>query len=235
MPRDEPLSPPLLLAAALLAALPAAWIALAVEAVVAGAAGSLAGMPWGGLTLTPSFIVTIRPEQAAGRELFPLLWVAVLFAGPVGTAVLGLAAHALAEAVGAAAWIRVAALEWAGFALLRIPTLIFAGVAPSGRGLVSELYLRLGEPQSGRWALVPLAVLTLGGAAALVGRGAVATGREWMRVDGRDFRRRLVLVLAGYPSLASLAAWCALMPWAGPAWMAAWLLLTLALLSVLVS
>jgi hypothetical protein len=78
-------------------------------------------------------------------------------------------------------------------------------------------------------------VLTLGGAAALVGHGAVATGREWMRVDGRDFRRRLVLVLAGYPSLASLAAWCALMPWAGPAWMAAWLLLTLALLSVLVS
>jgi hypothetical protein len=233
VPRQEPLSPPLLLVASGLAALPAAWFTLAVDAVVAGAAGSVAGIPWGGLSLSSAFIV--RPVQAPGGELGPLLWAAVLFAGPVGAAALGLAAHVLAESAGAAAWLRVAALQWCGFALLRIPALMFAGVAPGGRGPFSELYARLGEPQSGRWSLAPLAVLVLGGMAALVGRRAIATGREWMRVDGRGFRRRLVLVLAGYPSLVSLVAWCVLAPWAGPAWMAGWLLLTLASLRVLVS
>jgi hypothetical protein len=233
VPQQEPLSPPLLLVGSVLAALPVAWIALAVDAVVAGAAGSLAGIPWAGLSLSPSFIV--RPVQAPGGQLFPVLWVVVLFAGPVATAALGFAAHLLAEAAGAAAWLRVAALQWSGFALLRLPALVFAGVAPGGRGLVAELYSRLGEPQSGRWALAPLAVLALGGAAAIVGRRAIATGREWMRVDGRDFRRRLVAVLGGYPSLASLALWCAVAPWAAPGWMAGWLLLTLASVHVLVS
>jgi hypothetical protein len=233
MPQQEPLSPPLLLAASLLAALPAAWIALAADAVVAGGVGSLAGIPWNGLALSPSFI--LRPVQASGGQPGPVLWAVVLFAGPVGTAVLGYTAHLLAEGVGAAAWLRVAALEWSAFALLRLPALMFAGVAPDGRGPVAELYARLGEPQSGRWSVAPLAVLVLGGAAALVGRGAIAVGREWMRVDGKEFRRRLVLVLAGYPALAALLAWSVLAPWAPAGWMAAWLVLTLASLRVLVS
>jgi hypothetical protein len=233
MPHDEPLSPPLLSLAAVLAALPAAWLALAVDAVVAGAAGSLAGVPWRGLSLSQSFI--LRPVQDAGPLPPAALWVLVVAAGPVGSAAVGLAAHLLAEATRAAAWLRVAALEGASFALLRLPALVFAGVAPGSRSLADDLYARLGEPQSGRWPLAPLAVLALGGAAALVSSRTIATGREWMRVDGRDFRRRLVRVLAGYPSLVALAIWCVLAPWAGPVWMAGWLLLTLISLSVLVS
>jgi len=233
MPQHEPLSPPLLLVASVLAALPAAWLALAADAVIAGAVGSLAGIPWGGLSLSPVFIV--RPVQASAGQLPAVLWAVVLLAGPVVTAALGLAATFLSEAAGAAAWLRVAALQWGSFALLRLPALVFAGVVPGGRGPVNELYSRLGEPQSGRWSLAPLAVLALGGVAAVVARRSIATGRDWMRLDGRDFRRRLVRVLGGYPSLVSLAVWCALAPWASAAWMAGWLLLTLASLHVLVS
>ena len=56
-----------------------------------------------------------------------------------------------------------------------------------------------------------------------------------MRVDGRQFRRRVSRVLGGYPVVAALAGWSVLVPWAAPGWMAAWLLLTLSALSVLVS
>lgn len=233
MPQHEPLSPPLLLIASVLAAQPAAWLALAADAVVAGAVGALAGIPWGGLSFTHGFIV--RPVQASGGQLPAVVWTVVLLAGPVGTAALGLAAHFLAEGTGAAAWLRVPALQWGSFALLRLPALVFAGVAPGGRGPVNELYSRLGEPQSGRWSLAPLAVLALGGVATVVVRRSVATGREWMRLDGREFRRRLVRVLGGYPSLVSLVVWCVLAPWAAPVWMAGWLLLTLASMHVLVS
>jgi len=233
MPQHEPLSPPLLLVASVLAAQPAAWLALAVDAAVAGAVGALAGVPWGGLTLTHGFMV--RPVQAAGGQLPAVLWTVVLLAGPLGAAALGFGVHLVAESVRAAAWLRVPALEWGNFALLRLPALLFAGVAPGGRGPVDELYSRLGEPPSGRWALAPLAVLVLGGVAAIVVRRSIATGREWMRLDGREFRRRLVRVLGGYPSLVALAVWCVLSPWASPGWMAGWLVLTLTSLHVLVS
>jgi hypothetical protein len=233
MPQHQPLPPPLLLVSSVLAAQPAAWLALAAEAVVAGAVGALAGIPWGGLSFTHGFIV--RPVQASGAQLPAVVWTVVLLAGPVGTAAIGLAAHFLAEATRAAAWLRVPALEWGSFALLRLPALVFAGVAPGGRGPVNELYSRLGEPQGGRWSLAPLAALALGGVATIVVRRSIATGREWMRLDGREFRRRLVRVLGGYPSLVSLVVWCVLAPWAAPVWMAAWLLLTLASMHVLVS
>ena len=128
------------------------------------------------------------------------------------------------------AWLRVLVFQWVAFAMLRIPALLVAAVAPGGRGPVNDLYGRLGEPETGRWALALLAALALWGAAALVSRVAVGTGGGWMRVDGRPFRRRLVRVVAGYPAVAALAAWSALVPWAGPAWMAAWLILTFAAL-----
>jgi hypothetical protein len=56
-----------------------------------------------------------------------------------------------------------------------------------------------------------------------------------MRIDGRQFRRRISRILGGYPMLAVLAGWSVIMPWAAPIWMAVWLLLTLSALSVLVS
>jgi hypothetical protein len=207
-----------------LAAIPAAWLALAADALVSGAVGDLVGFPWAGLSLSPHFAVVAA--QAKEGSHAPAPWAFMLLAGPVGAALLGFAVHLVLELVRSAAWLRVVALEWAAFATLRLPALLIAGVAPVGRGPVDELYQRLGEPQSGRWAVAILALLALWGAALLVARRAVGTGRHWMRVDGRPFRRHLVRVVAGYPALASLAAWSAVAMWARPAWMAGWLLLT---------
>ena len=231
MPRRAPLSPPLLTAACLLAAVPAAWVALAADALVSGSVGALVGFPWAGLSLSPHF--TLVAVQAKEGSHPPALWAFLLLAGPVGAALLGLALHLALELVRSAAWLRVLALEWAAFAILRLPALLIAGVAPGGRGSVEELYQRLGEPQSGRWAVAILALLALGGAALLVARRAVGVGRDWMRVDGRPFRRHLVRAVAGYPAVGSLAAWSAVALWARPPWMVGWLLLTFVALQAL--
>jgi hypothetical protein len=231
VPQREPLSPFLLAVACLVAAIPAAWLALAGDAVAAGAVGSLAGFPWTGLRLTPSFIVSA--EQVWAGDHAPALWVMALTSGPLGAVLLGLALHFVFSVVRSAAWLRVLALEWTTFATLRLPALLAAGVVPGGRGPADDLYRRLGEPQSGRWAVAVLALLALWGAAMLVSRLAVGAGRDWMRVDGRPFRRHLVRVVAGYPAVAALAAWSAVAPWAPASWMAGWLILTFAGLQVL--
>jgi hypothetical protein len=231
VPQREPLSPPLLIAACLLAAVPAAWVALAADTLVTGGVGTLVGFPWTGLTLSPHFTLVAARAQEGNHP--PALWVLVLLAGPVGTAFLGLAAHLVVQIVRSAAWVRVLALEWAAFAALRLPALLIAGAAPRGRGSVDELYRRLGEPQTGRWAVAMLALLALWGVCVLVTRLAVGAGRGWMRVDGRPFRRHLVRVVAGYPALAALAAWSAAVVWAPPAWMAGWLLVTFLTLMIL--
>jgi len=230
VPQREPLSPPLLAVACLLAAIPAAWLALAADALVSGAVGALAGFPWTGIRLSASFMPIAG--QGWGGNHSAALWTIVLLAGPVGAALLGLALHLVLEVVRSAAWLRVLALEWAAFATLRLPALVVAGVAPGGRGPVNELYRRRGEPQGGRWAVAILALIALWGAARLVARLSVAAGRSWMRVDGRPFRRHLVRIVAGYPALAALAAWSAVTLWAAPPWVAGWLLLTFALLQV---
>jgi hypothetical protein len=217
--------------AGVVAALPAGWLALAADAGVGGAAGSLAGFAWAGVSLTPTF--TLNASLDASGNHAPAAWALALLAGPVGSVCLGLLAHVVLQVFRGLVWLRVVAFQWVAFATLRLPALLVAGVTPGGRGPVNDLYGRLGEPETGRWALVLLAVLTLWGAAALVSRLAVASSRGWMRVDGRPFRRRLVRVVAGYPALAALAAWSALALWAGPAWMAAWLILTLAALHAL--
>ncbi len=233
MPQNEPLSPPLLAVAGVIAAVPAAWLALAAEAVVSGAVGALAGFHWTGLALSPSF--TLRAELATQGDHAATLWAVALLAGPAVSAVLALGAQALVEAGRWPAWVRVVALELLAFAWLRLPVLLFAGSIHGGRGPVTDLYARLGEPQAGRWPVMLLAVLMLAAAAALVGRRTVGTGREWMRADGRRFRQRLVRVLAGYPALTALALWSVVTPWAAPVWIVLWLLLSLPALHVLVS
>jgi hypothetical protein len=233
VPQREPLSPPLLAVAGVLAAVPGAWLALALEAVASAAAGALAGFGWGGLALSPSF--TVRAVLANGGDHAPALWAIALLAGPIAGAVLVLLLQMAVEAVRAPAWLRVLALEALAFSWLRLPALLVAGAARRGAGPVEELYARLGEPQAGRWSVALLALLVLGAAAAVVGRRAIAVGKGWMRVDGREFRRRLVRVLAGYPSLVALAGWSILAPWAPAFWMLAWLLLTLSALHVLMS
>ena len=231
MPQRAPLSPALLTAACVIAAVPAAWAALAADAVIAGAVGRLLGFPWFGLSFSPQF--TLVAVQALEGSHPPGLWVVALVVGPVAAALVGLALHLGTEVVRSGAWLRVVSFEWAAFAALRLPALLIAGVLPGGHGSVDDLYRRLGEPQSGRWAVALLGLLALSGLALMVARLAVATGRSWMRVDGRPFRRHLVRAVAGYPTLAALAAWSVVAPWAPPAWMAGWLLLTFLALMIL--
>lgn len=233
MPQKEPLSPPLLALTGVLAAVPAAWLALAADAVVSGAAGSLAGFHWIALSVTPTYI--LRAELATEGSPGAALWAFALLAGPLAAALVALGAHLLVESVRSSAWLRILALELLGFAWLRLPALLVAGAFPGGRGPVPDVYARLGEAQAGRWPVAFLAILALAGAGALIAGRTVAVGRTWMRVDGRQFRRRVARVLGGYPIVAALAAWSVLVPWAAPGWMAAWLLLTLSALSVLVS
>ena len=232
VPQKEPLSPPLLAMAGILAAVPAAWVALAVDAVVTGAASSLAGFHWLGVSLTPAF--TLRADLAADGNHPAGLWAVALLAGPAVSALLALLVQVLVESARSPAWLRVFALELLAFAWLRCPALLAAGAA-HGRGPVADLYATLGEPQAGRWPVALLAVLALAAAAAVVASRAVEVGKTWMRVDGRQFRRRVARVLGGYPVLTVLAGWSIVMPWAAPAWMAVWLLLTLSAVSVLVS
>ena len=231
MPQRAPLSPPLLTAACILAALPAAWIALAADALASGVIGNLVGFPLVRLAVSPRFLlVTV---QATGGDHAPGLWAIALLTGPLLAAAVGLALQFVVELVRSGPWLRVLSLEWAVFALLRLPALLVAGVLPRGHGPVDDLYRRLGEPQSGRWAVGLLALLALAGAGALASRRAVAAARDWMRIDGQPFRRHLVRAVVGYPALVSLAAWSALSPWAPAAWMAAWLLVTFLTLMIL--
>jgi hypothetical protein len=232
VPQKEPLSPPLLAVAGILAAVPAAWLVLAADGVVTGAAGSLAGFRWLGLSLASSF--TLHAEVATDGSHAPALWAVALLAGPFTSALLALAVHLLVESARTPAWLRVLALEMLAFAWLRLPALLVAGAA-HGRGPVADLYARLGDPQAGRWPVAFLAVLALVASATLVASRTVEVGRTWMRVDGRQFRRRVARVLGGYPALAALAGWSVVMPWAAPVWVAVWLLLTLSALHVLTS
>jgi len=232
VPQKEPLSPPLLALAGILAAVPAAWIALAADAVVGGAASSLAGFHWLGLSLAPSF--TLRADLAAEGDHPAALWTLVLLAGPVVSALLALGLQVLVESARSPAWLRLLALELLAFAWLRLPALLIAG-ATHGRGPVAELYARLGEPEAGRWPVALLAILALAATASVVASRTVAVGKTWMRVDARQFRRRASRVLGGYPMLTVLAGWSVVIPWAAPAWTVLWLLLTLSALSVLVS
>lgn len=232
MPQKEPLSPPLLAMTGILAAVPAAWLALAMDAVATGAAASLAGFHWLGLSLTPAF--TLRADLAADGSHPAGLWAVALLAGPAASALLALVVQVLVESTRSAGWLRVLTLELLAFAWLRVPALLAAGAA-HGRGPVADLYARLGEPEAGRWPVGFLALLALAAAAAVVASRTVEVGKTWMRVDGRQFRRRVSRVLGGYPMLAVLAGWSIVMPWAAPAWMAVWLLLTLSAVSVLVS
>lgn len=232
MPQKEPLSPPLLAVAATLAAVPAAWVALAADAVAGGVASSLVGFHWLGLSLSGGYL--LHADLATDGSHPAVLWTIALVAGPVASACVALAVQFIVEAVRSPAWLRVLALELLAFAWLRVPALVAAG-AFHGRGPVADLYARLGEPEAGRWPVGLLALLALAAAAAVVAARTVMVGKSWMRVDGRQFRRRVSRVLGGYPMVAVLAGWSAVMPWAAPGWMAAWLLLTLSALSVLVS
>ena len=225
VPQREPLSPPLLGVACALAALPAAWLALASDVLIGSAAGSL--LDFGGTGVALSSWFTVVPAHGWNGSHPAVPWVLALLAGPVGTALAGLLLHGATRLVRTAAWLRVLSLEWTAFAVLRLPALLVAGAAVGAPGPIDEIYRRLGEPQGGRWAVALLAFIVLCAAGASVSRLALGTGDGWMRTDGRAFRRRLVRIVAGYPSVVALGGWSAVALWGPAPLMVGWLLLTL--------
>ena len=202
MPQREPLSAPLLGALAILAGLVGGWLALGVGALAQGGAGTLAGFPWHGIRLLPTWIpradLSLDGVHGAGT------WAAVLLAGPLAAMIVGFAVHALSQVLGAPPALRVLSYEVFAASWLQVPLLMLAAGFPQAGGPFSALYERLGEPESGRWAAVVLGGLALWGIARVVGGQAVVVGGGWLRVDGREFRRRIALLLAAFPFAAAV-------------------------------
>ena len=202
MPQREPLSAPLLGALAAVAGLAGGWVAVALAAVAQGAVGALAGFPWRGIRLLPSWL----PQADLGLEGShgPGAWALMLLAGPVVAALVGLATHLAAERLALPPPPRTVAFQAFGVAWLQVPLLLLSAGFSRGSGPFAALYERLGEPETGRWAVFVLAGLALWGAAGLVAGRAVELGREWLRADSLRFRRRLVLLYSGYPFAAAV-------------------------------
>ncbi len=213
------------------AGLGAGWLLLAVEALAQGGAGILAGFPWQSVSLTPPFGLPLVHQDLVGEHT-AWAWTVCLLAGPIAMLAVGAAAHTAAEVVGAPAWVRAVAFESFAIAWLRLPVLLFAAGVPGGQGPLATLYERLGEPESGRWATFALGLVVLWGVAALVAWRAVAFGREWLRVDGHGFRRRVVRIVAGYPTVLATAAYAVHRPLAPAGWLAAGLAIVVGMLVV---
>lgn len=231
MPQREQLSAPLLGALFVVAGAASGWLLFALEALVQGGAGAAAGFPWEGVALTPPLGL---PSVRQGLEGVhgPGGWAVLLLAGPLVGLAATAAAHGLAEALATPGWVRALGFEAFAIAWLRLPLLVLAAGLRRGGGPLAALYNRLGEPQSGRWVALALGAIILWGVAALVAQRAVALGRDWLRVDGVEFRRRLVRIVAGYPFLAVTAAFALVQPLGPLGWVAAGLLLVMACLAI---
>ena len=231
MPQREPLSAPLLGALFVVAGAASGWLLLALDALVQGGAGAAAGFPWLGVAIAPPFGLPAVHQGLEGPH-GPGAWAVFLLSGPLAGLAAGAAAHALAEALVVPGWLRALAFEAFALAWLRLPLLVLAAGLRGGGGPLAALYERLGEPESGRWAALGLGALILWGVSALVARRVVALGRDWLRVDGVEFRRRLVRIVAGYPFAAATAAFALVEPSRPVVWVAAGLLLVMACLAI---
>jgi hypothetical protein len=190
------------------AGLAAGWLVLALEVLAQGGAGALVGFGPPHVVFEPPFgLPHLASSLGTGAAHGPWSWAALLLAGPAAALLAGTAAHLLTEAVQAPPWLRTLAFEAFAFAWLRLPVLALSAGVCRGQGSLAQLYERLGEPESGRWAAIALGLVILWGVAALVAWRAVAVGREWLRVDGRAFRRRAVRLVAAYPFLLATAAY----------------------------
>lgn len=203
MPQREPLSAPLVGALAVLGGVAAGWLVVGVEALAQGPFAALAGFDWRGYRILPTWLpgAVVPLEGTHG----PFAWAVLFLSAPLTALVVGFVLHALAEGLAAPPPVRVVAFEFFAIAWLQVPLLLIAAGAPGGGGPVSTLYERLGEPESGRWAAVALGGLALVGIARLVGEQAAAVGGTWLRVDGREFRRRVALLFAAYPFAGAVA------------------------------
>jgi hypothetical protein len=231
VPQREPLSAPLLGALLALAGFVAGWLVLAMEALAQAGAGALFGFSWQAFGFEPPLGLPLVRQSFQGSSS-PWSSAIILLAGPVVASLVAAACHALAEGLRAPAWVRAVALEVFAIAWLRLPLLLLAAGVPGGRGPVAALYERLGEPESGRWAAIALGVVVLWGVAWLVAWRAVELGGEWLRTDGRGFRRRVVRLAAAYPVLLATAGFSFQRPLAPAAWLGAGLALVLGALTL---
>lgn len=202
-----------------LSVLAAAYAALAFEQLVRGWLGTWAGVTWDGFGLTDLLAPVIRQS---GVPATPLGWLALLVGGPVLLLLAGFAVFAVVNAFRVSGIARSLALSLVVVGALWLPTELFAAAVPGGRGPVAELYAALGDPRAGRWGAAALGALLLWLVAGPVSRRAVATGRSWMRADGREFRRRLARVVAAYPAAVVMLLIATALAWMPPLWAAAW-------------
>lgn len=202
-----------------LSVLAAAYGALAFEQLVRGWLGTWAGVTWGGFGLTDLLTPVIRQS---GAPATPLGWLALLVGGPVLLLLAAFVVFTVVNAFRASGVVRSLVLSLVVVGAVWLPTQLFAAAVPQGRGPIAELYAALGDPRAGRWGAAALGALLLWLVAGPVSRRAVATGRSWMRADGREFRRRLTRVVAAYPAALVMLLIATALAWMPPLWAAVW-------------
>jgi len=222
MPPKPPPPPPDLTVMQCIAALGATWVTVALDQCLRGAIGAALGIPWRGMALVPSRAWLPVAVQDAGAPATVGGAALMVLAGAAVVPLLALALHAVVTVSRPGGWLRGFALAWLVVAFLWAPTALVASVAPAPAGPVAELYVRLGEPQAGRWAAFALGAVLLVIVAGPLAGAAVSVGRAWMRADALEFRRRLVRVVAGWPAVVAAAALLGVAGWARTPWMALW-------------
>ncbi len=232
MPPRPPPPPSVLVVLCVLGALVAAWVAIAVEQAGRSLMALPAGVPVSGLSVRSIPPYTLGTDVGTWPPLAPWTVAAILLGGSVVLVAAALGTHGLVRLFRSPGWLRGLTLELTVLALLWWPTVLFAGAFPDGGGPVADLYDRLGEPQAGRWASGALGLVVLTLLSPVVSAWTVRTGRSWMRADALEFRRRLVRVVSGYPSVVALGSLLVVNAWVPPLAAVGWAALVLGMVNV---
>ena len=131
-----------------------------------------------------------------------------------------------------AGWLRAVVLVGSVVGLVWVPTALVVAVLPDGSGPFAAVYARLGDPQAGRWAAAGLGVVAWVILAGLAIGRSIGTGRSWMRVDGLEFRRRLVRVVSGWPSAVAVGTLATAAGWARTPLVLLWIAAVVAVLQL---
>lgn len=221
MPPRPPPSPPVLTVLCCIAAVAASWLSVAIDALARSAIGGMVGVPSAGLMLLPDLAWTLSARQQAASA-GPFAWALVVLSGSAAVVLVSTVLAWLVASLRMAGWIRAFALVWSIVGLIWIPTALAAGALNGTRGPGADLYMRLGDPQAGRWSALALGILILAMVAGPGSRRAISGARGWMRADGLEFRRRLVRVVAGWPAAAAILALGLAAGWGQTPWLALW-------------
>jgi len=202
-----------------MAAVGAAWLAVALEQVLRAGAGAIAGAPARGFALLPDAgwtLATLQDLSGTGSFAFAFIVAGASAGVMLVTSVIGW----LVLRLRTSGWLRGFALVFSFVGMIWIPLALIAAVIGTG-GPAWALYERLGVPRAGRWPIAALSLVLLAVVAGTVSSRAIAGGRGWMRVDGVEFRRRLVRTIAGWPSVTAALALGIGAGWAQTPWLAA--------------